>query len=91
MDRENGNSRIESLEKAHEVLNVKENIQSNMEIAESVDEEALEFLKENLKKSEIRLSAFLNKEFNILNKKMINCCIFCYNDHKVFLIIFQKN
>lgn len=54
-----------------------------MDIVESVDEDSLNLLKENLKKSEVRLSAFLNKEFNVLNKKMINCCVFCYKDDRV--------
>ena len=82
--------KIDSLETAYEVFGVKENVQSNMDLVESVDEDAFNYLKENIKKSELRLSAFLNKEFNILNKKMINCCIFCYSDEKVNSIKFNK-
>ena len=49
-----------------------------MDLVENVDNQALDFLKESLRSSEIKLSAFLNKEFNILNMKMVKCCIFCY-------------
>jgi len=54
-----------------------------MELLESIDNQALENLKESLRGSEVRLSAFLNKEFNILNMKMIKCCIFCYEKFDV--------
>lgn len=75
---QSNNAEIDSLDKAHQIFDVKPEIQSNMELIESIDNQALENLKESLKGSEIKLSAFLNKEFNILNMKMIKCCIFCY-------------
>ena len=75
---ESKTSEIDSLEKAYQIFDIKPEVESNMDLIESIDNQALENLKESLKGSEIRLSAFLNKEFNLLNMKMIKCCIFCY-------------
>lgn len=85
---ESNNSEIDSLEKAYQIFDIKPEVESNMDLLESIDNQALENLKESLKGSEIRLSAFLNKEFNVLNMKMIKCCIFCYEkiDVKYFKI-----
>ena len=58
-----------------------------MDLIESIDNDALEKLKDSLRTSEVRLSAFLNKEFNILNMKMIKCCVFCYEKVDVKFII----
>lgn len=84
---ETNSSNIDTLEKAHQIFDIKPEIESNMELIESIDNDALEKLKESLKTSEIRLSAFLNKEFNMLNMKMIKCCIFCYDRINVIFII----
>ena len=37
-----------------------------MDLVENVDNQALDFLKESLRSSEIKLSAFLNKEVTII-------------------------
>jgi hypothetical protein len=74
------------LEKAYQIFEIKPEVESNMDLIESIDNQALENLKESLKTSEIRLSAFLNKEFNVLNMKMIKCCTFCYEKHDVNII-----
>jgi len=74
------------LEKAYQIFEIKPEVESNMGLIESIDNQALENLKESLKTSEIRLSAFLNKEYNVLNSKMIKCCIFCYEKEDVKII-----
>jgi hypothetical protein len=79
-------NKIDSLDKAYELFDIKKDIDSNNDLLESIDNQAMENLKESLRGSEIRLSAFLNKEFNTLNMKMIKCCIFCYERVNVFLI-----
>lgn len=84
-------SEIDSLEKAHQIFDIKPEVESNMDLIESIDNQALENLKESLKGSEIRLSAFLNKEFNVLNMKMIKCCIFCYEKVEVISIFYLKD
>jgi len=42
---------------------------------------------QEVKQSEIKFYAFLNKEFNILNKKSLICAYNCYDDQSVSLSI----
>lgn len=40
-------------------------------------------INKEVKQSEIKFYAFLNKEFNVLNKKYLTCCFNCYDDPSV--------
>jgi hypothetical protein len=65
-------------------LEIKRNSESQNEAIEESDRAAFNDAMEAIKKFEYRFYAFLNKEFNILNKKMIKCSMMCYDDPKMF-------
>lgn len=65
-------------------LEVKRNAESHNEAIEDSDRAAFNDAMEAIKKFEFRFYAFLNKEFNILNKKMIKCSMMCYDDPNMF-------
>jgi hypothetical protein len=71
-----------TLDEAYQFLDVKKGATDD-EIVRMVDKSNLENVKNNIKKAESKYYAFLNKEFNILNMKMIKCCIHCYDSHEV--------
>ena len=56
---------------------------SDADTIKDVDMRLFQNMNQEVKKAEIKLYAFLNKEFNILNKKYINCCFTCYKDPSV--------
>ena len=72
-----------SYDEALDLLEVKKNTTSDDELIEEVDYNNLDKLKVILKKAEAKYYAFLNKEFNSLNKKLINCNIYCYDNPNV--------
>ena len=52
----------------------------NIEDPELVEQNQVQMLKEAFSFEEAKLMGFLNIEFNILNKKMINCCSLCFSN-----------
>jgi hypothetical protein len=79
-------SKMDDLEYVYKNLEVDRNVESNTQLLENSDKQMLEDVTETIKKKEIKLYAFLNKEFNILNRKMINCSILCYSDPNLFTV-----
>lgn len=73
-----------SLDEAYEFLEVRKGA-TDEELTEMVDKSNLDTVRERIKKAEGKYYAFLNKEFNILNHKMIKCCIHCYDNPNVRL------
>lgn len=69
----------------YENLNVPK-VNSNSELNEYSHKEVLKDANETVKKLEYRYYAFLNKEFNILNKKMIKCSMICYDNPNLFTV-----
>jgi hypothetical protein len=79
-------SKLEDKDYLYENLEIKKSIDSQTEVNEIQDKEAFEDAVKAIKKFEFRFYAFLNKEFNILNKKMIRCSMICYDDPKLFTV-----
>lgn len=76
---------IKSFDDALEAFEVN-NIDSQYDLIEEDERDSFSKLQEVVRVREVRFYAFLNKEFNILNKKMFNCCSFCYSNPKLFTI-----
>jgi hypothetical protein len=76
--------KLDDLDYVYSNLEVDRTKRSQDELLESHDRVALKDAQEAVKKFEYRFYAFLNKEFNILNKKMLKCSIICYQDPKTF-------
>jgi hypothetical protein len=68
-----------TLDEAYELLDVKKGA-SDSDLVELVDKSNLDTIRISIKKEESKYYAFLNKEFNVLNMKMIKCCIHCYDN-----------
>jgi len=79
-------SKLEDPEYLYENLEIKKNIDSQYDMNEIQDREAFQDAVNAIKKFEFRFYAFLNKEFNILNKKMIRCSMICYDDPNLFTV-----
>jgi hypothetical protein len=79
-------SKMNDLDYVYKNLEVDKNVESNVEMLEKSDKTMLQDVTETIKKREIKFFAFLNKEFNVLNKKMINCSIICYSNPKMFTV-----
>jgi hypothetical protein len=79
-------SKLEDPNYLYENLEIKKNIDSQTEMNEIQDKEAFQDAVNAIKKFEYRFYAFLNKEFNVLNKKMIRCSMICYDDPKLFSV-----
>jgi hypothetical protein len=77
-------SKIEDPNYLYENLEVLKKAESQTEMNEFQDKEAFQDAVNAIKKFEYRFYAYLNKEFNILNKKMIKCSMICYDDPKLF-------
>jgi hypothetical protein len=76
--------KLDDLDYVYSNLEVDRSKKSQEEIIEGQDRNALKDAQESVKKFEYRFYAFLNKEFNILNKKMLKCSIICYQDPNAF-------
>jgi hypothetical protein len=83
-------NKLDDEEYVYKSLQVDRNASSNEEMMENSDKQLLGDANEVLKNREIKFYAFLNKEFNILNKKMIKCSAFCYSDPKMFSVYEAK-
>ena len=59
---------------------------SSTEFIEHSNNQLLKDVMETVKKLEYKYYAFLNKEFNILNMKMIKCSIVCYDKPNLFTV-----
>jgi hypothetical protein len=79
-------NKLNSLEEAYKNLDVSRNTESNEANLEQRDKKDIEIIQSKIKKAEIFTAAFLNKEFNMLNQKMLKCCIFCYDRPTLFSI-----
>lgn len=76
-----------TLEEAYDALEVKRDAESVNDMIEDTDKKNFEKIKQNIKNREIKYFAFLNKEYNILNKKLVNCCVFCYDRPNVSTLL----
>lgn len=79
-----------TIDEAYKELDIPTNVDSEAEFIEKVDNKNFGELHEVIQNSEIRFYAFLNKEYNILNKKMIKCCLLCYENPKMFTVYQSK-
>lgn len=80
-------NRVNDIEYLKENLSIKNKSDlSNVAKLESDDLDTLNESLEVVKKNEYRFYAFLNKEFNVLNKKLIRCSMVCYNNHTLFSV-----
>lgn len=79
-------SKMNDMEYVYKNLEVDRNVESNVDLIEKSDKVMLQDVTETLKRREIKFYAFLNKEFNVLNKKMVNCSIMCYSNPKMFTV-----
>ena len=57
--------------------------QSTNDAIQKIDMNLFKAMNEEVKQSEIKFYAFLNKEFNILNRKYIKCSYDCYDSPAV--------
>jgi hypothetical protein len=72
-----------TLDEAYAYLEVNKDAQNNDDYSKQVDLSNLEHIKQRIKKAEAKYFAFLNKEFNVLNRKMLKCCVYCYDNPEV--------
>jgi hypothetical protein len=72
-----------TLDEAYDFLEVQKDAPSSEYYEQQVDKSNLEHITQKVKKAEAKYFAFLNKEFNILNRKMIKCSIYCYDSPDV--------
>jgi len=71
------------MQNMNQKLNIPEEGKKTSQYKEIVDRKMYEENFEKVKKNEVRFFAFLNKEFNILNKKSVKCCSICYSNPSV--------
>lgn len=67
--------------KKFNVMKDAQNIDSEIE---RIDKDNFLALKQKVEDKEVHFYAFLNKEFNILNRKFLNCSMKCYDNPEVF-------
>ena len=79
-------SKLNEVDYVYKNLEVDRNVTSNVELLENSDKQMLQDVEETIKKREIQFYAILNKEFNILNRKMISCSLLCYDNPKLFTV-----
>jgi hypothetical protein len=84
VNRDIDSSRLEDPDYLYDNLEIQKRAESQTEMNESSDREAFTDAMNTIKKFEYKFYAFMNKEFNILNKKMIRCSMICYDDPKLF-------
>jgi hypothetical protein len=71
-----------SIDELYEKFKIKKG-ENDFDRIKDIDMKNFEFIYKDVKQAEVKLYAFLNKEFNILNKKYLQCCFNCYGEQSV--------
>lgn len=71
-----------SIDELYEKFDIKKGENDSQRIKE-LDMKIFQNIHKDVKQAEVKFYAFLNKEFNLLNKKYLQCCLNCYGDHNV--------
>jgi hypothetical protein len=75
-----------SVEELYEKFQIKKGATDEERVKE-LDMKIFHNIAQEVKQAEIKFYAFLNKEFNILNKKYLQCCLKCYDDPSVIICL----
>jgi hypothetical protein len=74
-----------SIDELYEKFKIKKG-ESDFDRVKDLDMKSFESIYKDVKQAEVKLYAFLNKEFNILNKKYLQCCFNCYGENSVTIM-----
>ncbi len=78
--------KLDNKEYLYKNLDLPEDMKNNDEILENSDNRILNEALDRIKKLEFRYYAVLNKEFNLLNFKMVKCSMMCYDNSELFTV-----